>query len=515
MKSRLDSAPFPAIRSVSSMKRDEPARVRLRERVFRRLTHCFKHRSSGPIAGIAIAAALVPIASRDAHAGGLYFSDRGVRPMSRGGAFVAGADDLGATWYNPAGIADAGTSVLVDFTWLRFSVEYTRELLVVDPDQTLRRFTSDTVHGNSPVLPLPTIAGSYSFGKDKQWTIAGGVLAPYVALTNYPETINGRPSPARYAMGSFNGSLMAIPGVWAAWKPIEELRLGAGILALTGVFQTTVTFSASPQDRLLGAPEQSEFDASAQLSAGPIFAPSLSGGAIFVPASAIRFGLSGQLPMVVSAPAKLKMKLPSSSVFDSATQNGEDVHVRFTLPAIVRAGIEVRPIETLRVEAAYVREFWSSHQAIDIENRNISLDGIVGMPPKVHIPDIAFPRGFQDSNSYRLGAELRYAIGEYPLDLRAGFNYETSAVPAEYLSLSSLDFDKVTIAFGGSLYVGKHWRFDGLYAHLFASSVYTTPEEALIPRVNPIKGNATFEPVNGGRYSASADLIGVGLNYRF
>ena len=33
--------------------------------------------------------------------------------------------------------------------------------------------------------------------------------------------------------------------------------------------------------------------------------------------------------------------------------------------------------------------------------------------------------------------------------------------------------------------------------------------------MNPIAGNAPFEPVNGGWYSASADLLGVGLNYQF
>ena len=54
----------------------------------------------------------------DAGAAGLYFSDRGVRPLGRGGAFVAGADDLGAIWYNPAGIVDAPSSFLLDASWL-------------------------------------------------------------------------------------------------------------------------------------------------------------------------------------------------------------------------------------------------------------------------------------------------------------------------------------------------------------------------------------------------------------
>src|SRR5205814_4654165 len=63
----------------------------------------------------ALFALLVCAASAgDAHGAGLYFSDRGVRPLARGGAFVAGADDLGAVWYNPAGLADAGTTLFAD-----------------------------------------------------------------------------------------------------------------------------------------------------------------------------------------------------------------------------------------------------------------------------------------------------------------------------------------------------------------------------------------------------------------
>jgi len=75
--------------------------------------------------------------------------------------------------------------------------------------------------------------------------------------------------------------------------------------------------------------------------------------------------------------------------------------------------------------------------------------------------------------------------------------------------------DKVTIATGGSVHVGDHWRFDLTYAHLFASSVEVSPAEARIPRVNPIGGNAPFEAVNGGKYAAEADLIGVGAQYTF
>src|SRR5204862_8256560 len=99
---------------------------------------------------VILLAAALTLASAEAHAAGLYFSDRGVRPMGRAGAFVAGADDLGAIWYNPAGLADAGSSVLVDFSWLRFDTDYTRQLLVDTGGGALVKFSSPTVHGSTP-----------------------------------------------------------------------------------------------------------------------------------------------------------------------------------------------------------------------------------------------------------------------------------------------------------------------------------------------------------------------------
>ena len=459
-----------------------------------------------------------------AHAGGLYVTDRGVRPLGRGGAFVAGADDLGAVWYNPAGLADAGSAVLVDFSWLNFTADYTQRLYIQNPkpDGSIQEPTEPGVHGTTPVLPLPTLAGSYAFGRHKQVTIAFAVLAPYIALTTYPATVtdgkgNQVPSPARYAMGSFNGSLMAIPGLWVAWKPIPQIRVGAGVMALAGTFATTVTFSTSTGQDLLGAPQDPQYDASASLSAGPVFAPAANGGITIVPVEAIRFGISGQSPMVIDAPAQLKMRLPSAALYDSAYQDGTSAHIHFVLPAIIRAGVEVRPAEGLRIEAAYVREFWSEQQTIDITIKNISLDNVGSgvLSKQILLPNIQFPRNFQDSNSFRLGGEYHYALGGYPVDTRLGVSYETSAVPTEYLSVSGLDFEKVIASIGGSLYLGKHWRLDATYAHAFEFSKYVDPATAKVEPVNPISGNPVYAPTNGGWYSASADILGIGMNYKF
>src|SRR5262249_35607125 len=52
--------------------------------------------------------------SAEAYAAGLFLAPRGVRPLGRAGAFVAGADDVHALTYNPAGLAFADKQVLVD-----------------------------------------------------------------------------------------------------------------------------------------------------------------------------------------------------------------------------------------------------------------------------------------------------------------------------------------------------------------------------------------------------------------
>jgi hypothetical protein len=74
----------------------------------------------------------------------------------------------------------------------------------------------------------------------------------------------------------------------------------------------------------------------------------------------------------------------------------------------------------------------------------------------------------------------------------------------------------VSASIGGGIYVGKHWRFVGVLSHVFASNVTVTPQEAAVPRVNPVKGNPTAtQAVNGGSYSSRADVLGVGLQYIF
>jgi long-chain fatty acid transport protein len=468
-----------------------------------------------------VAAAVLAPASADA--AGLYFSDRGVRPLGRGGAFVAGADDFSATWYNPAGLADAGSSFYFDASWLNFSSTFSRQTDVRSADGTVYVSSSPTVNGSTPFLPIPTLGGTYAV--NGEITLAAGLFAPYTAIASYPLTLSDgvTPSPSRYSLVSLDGSALVVTGLWGAYKPADWIRIGLGVEALVGNFDSTVVFSACPPAENSGfvcAGESPNYDAFSQLKVGPIFAPSGNAGITLVPEKHVRIGISGNLPFSIDAPATVTVRLPNAVEFDDASQQGTNARVKFNLPGVFRAGVEGRldvgAIGKFRAEVAYEREFWSDHQSIDITPDNIQLVGVKGFPSPYAVGPISIPRNFTDSSSYRFGVEYTFKIGKYVLDARNGINYETSAIPTAYVSPLTVDMNKVFLGFGGSLHMGDHWRFDVLYGHVFASTVTVDPSVAAVPKVNPVQGNSvTPDYINGGTYTATADIWGVGLNYKF
>jgi long-chain fatty acid transport protein len=467
---------------------------------------------------LALLALLVP---SPADAAGLYFADRGVRPLGRGGAFIAGADDLGAIAYNPAGIYEAGSQLLVDASWLHFTSDYTRRSLVrqVDPgtgQPTGAEFvqTYPEVHGSSPILPIPTIA--VSFQPHRQWVVALGAWAPYSAIASYPEQVAGQAAPQRYSLITLDGSALAFIGAGAAFAPSDEWRLGAAVGVLAGSFKSTLVFSGCVPDRFLCAPEQPSWDVLSELTVGPIIAPVGEIGAIWIPHPQWRVGLSAQSPVYVRAPGTVHTRLPAAPVFARAKQVGEEVDVSFDLPWNIRLGVETRVVDDLRVELGFGYERWGMHDEILVDPDGVALEDVTGFPQRYELPDVPFPRNFQDSVSARIGAEYSMQLGDYELDGRAGVAYETSAIPEQYLSVLTMDAPKVTGSVGLGLHIGQ-WRFDLAYAHVFGFDATVEPEEARVTQVTPLVARPSERPnyINGGEYQARADVFGVGLAYTF
>lgn len=454
-----------------------------------------------------------------ARGSGLYFSERGVRPLARGGAFIAGADDLGAIWHNPAGIYDAGSQILVDASWLHFTADYTRKSIVeqTDPNtgQVVARFeqSHSTVEGVAPVMPIPTLAFSYQL--HRQWVLAFGLEAPYAAITSFPDKVNGQPAPQRHALINLDGSLLSMAGLWAAYAPTDEWRIGAGVEVLFGRFVSTQVLSGCSPDRFLCAPEAPEWDILSQVTAGPIFAPSANVGAKWLFHPKWRAGMTVQLPFWVRAPAELHVRLPSTPMFERAYLEGSDADISFELPWSIRLGLEWEPIEQLRMELAGVFEGWSIHDEITIDPDGQAMRDVVGFPDPFYVPAVTIPRHFRDTGAVRLGAEYRFPLFGVEWEPRLGVGFESSAIPTEYLAATTVDVPKVTLGMGLGLHVGA-WRFDVAYAHLFGVDVEVDPDEAAVPIQTPMAANNPDpHTINGGLYSARANVLGAGLRYEF
>ena len=168
-------------------------------------------------------------------------------------------------------------------------------------------------------------------------------------------------------------------------------------------------------------------------------------------------------------------------------------------------------------------EAGSFHDQISIkpDGDGIRLRGVTGFPDPYEVRELVVQRGFRDTFSVHAGAEHTFNLGGYDVAVRGGSSYERSAVPPAYLSVLTVDLDKIQLALGGSLYVGskKQLRLDAVIAHTFAFTTDVDPHEAQIRRVRVVRANepapADTVRVNGGRYSASADVVGIGFSWKY
>ncbi len=455
------------------------------------------------LAAALAAAALVP---SSAHAGGMYLTDRGTRPLGRGFAFVAGADDAGAFWYNPAGLSEAGQQIFFDATLTLFDADYTR----IDGGGNVL----PTVEASPEPLPVPMAAYTHPIG---DFTVGGAILVPNVVPLGWPEeiTVDGNPEPApqRYSLIDLAGSAFAHIVLGGAWQVTPELSLGAGVHLVAGRLVATTTLSAC--DRVICTqPENPDYDGLAQIDL-PIFAPTATVGATY-DLGVVRIGASFTLPHDLGGSATVRVRVPSAAIFDGARVEGDDADVELDMPFILRGGVEVRPVRGLRVEAAAVYEAWSVQDRMRVVPEDVWLRDVNAIGD-YQVGPIDIPRHMNDVVSLRLGGE--YAIGAAGrLVVRGGVNWESSSFDDAYLTALTLDSSKVVVGLGASYEVSDGMWVDASYGHVFLAD--REVRDSRVPPANPIRPPPSgAEPPDGpvfvgnGDYSMEANAFGLGLRW--
>jgi long-chain fatty acid transport protein len=441
----------------------------------------------------------------------MYFTDRGIRPMGRGYAFVAGADDAQSLWYNPAGLAWAGDSVFLDVGLTLMNADFTR---VNSGGMTL-----PTVSLEAPPIPIPMLAFTNDFGLE-DFGFGLGVFAPNLIPLKWPDqvTVDGRTedAPQRYSLYNLDGSAAVHVAAGMAWRPIPELSIGADVQLVVGSLMTEVALSAC--DRVVCTfPESPEWDGRSQLNL-PLFSVFGTIGATYA-SGPIRVGLSFQMPHNLGGTATLKVRLPEAALFDGATVEGDQADVSLWMPWILRAGVEVRPIHPLRVELAAVIEGWDVQKALEVKPKDIYMRDVVAIGD-YRVGNIEVPRNMQTVLSLRLGGA--YAVDrDERFTVRAGVNWETSGFSDEMLSPLTLDSGKVITGLGVGWEIVDGFFVDASYAHVFVFDRNVTTSQ--VPQPNPIRpppvmgSPGTDAPVyvGNGTYAMDANQFGLGIRWNY
>lgn len=455
------------------------------------------------------------LSAAPAAAGGFYLAPRGVRPISRGGAYVAGVDDLHANWYNPAGLAYAGDQLMLDANLTLFEATFAR----VDSGGT----ELPAVRGYHPYLPIPTVGGSFSIDEIPDLTFSVVMGAPNSALMEWPQD----PGTAqRYSLLSLQGSLLLSISAAAAWRPIEEFTIGLAAHVLVGSFNATVALSAC-DGIICSFPEDPEYDAISNISL-PTAYPFFVLGTI-IDLDEVRIGASVSTPFNLEGSALIRVRPPPASAFSGAEvvnrrsgcnysdpaascRNETRANVQLEFPWIIRLGVEIRPVPELRLELAAVYETWSVQDAARIDPQDVWIQGALGGGLEYQVGPLDIPRNMNDTISVRLGGA--YTIGDM-VTARLGFAYENGAFSDQYLTPLTIDSDKILISGGAGIDISEEVSLDISVGYQWMAPRNVT--NSAVPQPNPIRppGSVTSTVyVGNGRYAMSAPFFGLGLRWR-
>lgn len=522
-----------------------------------------------------VAFAVVPAT---ALAGGFEFPGAGARPMGRGGAMIARADSPLTLLYDPAGLAELGTSQVELDASLGFLsscmhrygngvshyanyTDQSRFGTVTEADGPALSYLAEPfpeVCNDGPPGPGAELIGTLKIGD--RLGIGFGLLTPLaVGHLVYGDgegaTENGaRPSPVRYQLIE-EQIILAYPTIGAGYRVTDWLRLGLSFGWGIGVFKFINDTVANPGE----SPEQ---DILSKLTASDFFIPQINVSAHFVPIDSLDLVLGFRWTDDVRASGDTDLTFghfgtgtgPDSTI--PTTTPFKNVRLEAPQPWQLYLGArfasritprprDARAIERLsrRVEDSMSNERWDVELDVVYEMNSRVDEFAVSFPEMrpdlanpewvggtmmtssiIIPPQLTIPHRWKDQLSLRLGGDYNVIPGL--LAARLGASFETRGVTPEYMGIDFLPMMRVGIHAGVTVRVGRT-DISLSYAHFFHESITVAPGSNYDDCSNRTAGGAAGRQVaatgpgimgcvvNAGTYSASMNAIALSGNYHF
>ncbi len=451
-----------------------------------------------------------------ASAAGFYFLDSGVRAQGRGGAFVAGANDQSAQYYNPAALSRVErATVSLDGWVIAQSVYFDR---ADEPGWN----SFEAVENGAPpqpepaggvVLPLaplhPALAGT---------TVAIGLYLPTSPLLSYPAD-----GPQRYALVE-SAVLQGYAGPSVAQRVAPWLTVGAGLqYTFLSVDQALATVLCTETLDSCGTDDPRD-DVSLRLTTLDANQFSWNAGILVEPTPWLAVGASAQPQIDYRTRGSMEVSFSDDNTLvrpelTSGTFADDDVTVAVSLPWILRGGVQVSPSARSRVELAGTWTQWSAMSELRITDIDLSLttreEGVLKGEPISVTDDVAFATGFVDAWSLRLGGEFDVAT---PVTLRAGVAYESSAAPDTMVSVFMVDGPKVAVAAGATARLGKRVSLSASFMdqHIFPRTIDASAysqQAIFVDLSDQFRTTVTSGKVVGnGELSSNVVVAGLGVS---
>lgn len=453
-----------------------------------------------------------------ADAANYYLSPVGLRSLSRGGAFIAGADDISAQWNNPAALSRISGSHFQLYTvGIKQYINFDRNDYPGEgPDGT--DLITDPISNEAPILPIPHMGYITDFGSEK-WTMLLGFTSPYATGISYPEG-----GPQRYTMESsmvihtFTGPALAYQA-----RPWLSFGLGASWNYLIVGQSKQVALKTEFPEICNGETENEQCDVSfdAMTKDPAAFAWNLSfllepepkrWALAFMVQPKIHFNLEGTLDADLTGNYFYEN---DPQIIKTQIAKDEEVSMDIDLPNIYRLGFLVRPKPNIEIEVSAVYEGWNILPSLNLTDVNMKMETLTG--EAAITDDIIIPTNFTDTYSIRLG--WQWDISE-KWTVRNGYLYETTGLPEEYLSIGSFDRDKWGYGLGGTWNPSASWSLDAGVFQSFMGEIdlQNAAAKQTAVEVNVIDQSTALvdgRSINDGVYSSSALLAGLGMSYHF
>ena len=352
--------------------------------------------------------ALLLCAASTVHANGFVLNDHGAQATGRAGAVVATVDNGSAVVHNPGGVAvTEGTNVYVGASLILASSTFTEDGTGIDTDTQSPPAVTPTIYVTSRVHELVTVGL--------------GFHTPFGSSIKWPHESPGADEVTTNTLRTY--FITPVVGVNLG-KFVPGLTIGAGLdlVPSSVLIEQDIWFGQDTGSASLGG---TAFGLGGRIGVmyRPASLPRLSVGAAWRSAVQLDFAGVGDF----DAPAPYRAQLPPDG----------SITAMLTLPQTLSAGVAYRPIDNLELEVDAIYMGWSAVDHIDLV-----------------LPDdstTVLPRDYEDTVSVRAGVE--YSIPGKHLDVRAGYTYDPTPVPAHRLTMALPDKDRHNITAGLSYHL--------------------------------------------------------------